>query len=97
MEVDNKFEKDEFVSFLPLAWIGEQMMCLSSALLTGFTVNFPEKPETVQENIREIGPNVMFSPPRIWENMTATVQVKIMDASAFKRWMYNWALPIGYE
>jgi long-chain acyl-CoA synthetase len=97
MEVDGKFEKDEFVSFLPLAWIGEQMMCLSSALLTGFAVNFPEKPETVQENIREVGPTVMFSPPRIWENMTSTVQVKIMDASAPKRWMYHWALPVGYE
>jgi long-chain acyl-CoA synthetase len=96
MEVDNKFEKDEFVSFLPLAWIGEQMMCLSSALLTGFTVNFPEKPETVQENIREIGPTIMFSPPRIWENMTSTVQVKVMDASALKRRMYTWALPVGY-
>jgi long-chain acyl-CoA synthetase len=96
MEVDGKFEKDEFVSFLPLAWIGEQMMCLSSALLTGFTVNFPEKPETVQENIREIGPTIMFSPPRIWENMTSTVQVKVMDASALKRRMFNWALPVGY-
>ena len=96
MEVDNKFARDEFVSFLPLAWIGEQMMCLSSALLTGFTVNFPEKPETVQENIREIGPTIMFSPPRIWENMTSTVQVKVMDASALKRRMYNWALPVGY-
>ena len=97
MEVDPKFETDEFVSFLPLAWIGEQMMCLSSALLTGFTVNFPEKPETVQENIREIGPNIMFSPPRIWENMTSTVQVKVMDASWLKRKMYEWALPIGCE
>jgi long-chain acyl-CoA synthetase len=96
MEVDGKVEKDEFVSFLPLAWIGEQMMCLSSALLTGFTVNFPEKPETVQENIREIGPTIMFSPPRIWENITSTVQVKVMDASALKRRMYNWALPVGY-
>ena len=96
MEVDNKFGGDEFVSFLPLAWIGEQIMCLSSALLTGFTVNFPEKPETVQENIREIGPTIMFSPPRIWENMTSTVQVKVMDASALKRRMYNWALPVGY-
>ncbi len=96
MEVDPKFESDEFVSFLPLAWIGEQMMCLSSALLAGFTVNFPEKPETVQENIREIGPNIMFSPPRIWENMTSTVQVKVMDASWLKRKMYEWALPVGY-
>ncbi|HSL91853.1 MAG TPA: AMP-binding protein, partial [Candidatus Limnocylindrales bacterium] len=97
MEVDSKTERDEFVSFLPLAWIGEQMMCLSSALLTGFTVNFPEKPETVQENIREVGPTIMFSPPRIWENMTSTVQVKVMDASRLKRAMYNWAVPVGYE
>jgi len=97
MEVDPKSEADEFVSFLPLAWIGEQMMCLSSALLTGFSVNFPEKPETVQENIREIGPTIMFSPPRIWENMTSTVQVKVMDASALKRRLYNWALPVGYD
>ncbi len=97
MEVDPKREKDEFVSFLPLAWIGEQMMCLSSALLTGFTVNFPEQPETVQENIREVGPTIMFSPPRIWENMTSTVQVKVMDASRLKRAMYNWAVPVGYR
>lgn len=97
MEVDSKTERDEFVSFLPLAWIGEQMMCLSSALLTGFTVNFPEKPETVQENIREIGPTIMFSPPRIWENMTSSVQVKVMDASRLKRAMYDWAVPVGYE
>ncbi|RMG61360.1 MAG: long-chain fatty acid--CoA ligase [Deltaproteobacteria bacterium] len=96
-EVDPKREDDDFVSFLPLAWIGEQMMSLSSALLIGFTVNFPEEPETVQENIREIGPHVMFSPPRIWENMTSTVQVKILDASPFKRFMYNKFLPVGYE
>ncbi len=96
-EVDPKREDDDFVSFLPLAWIGEQMMSVSSALLIGFTVNFPEEPETVQENIREIGPHVMFSPPRIWENMNSTVQVKILDATPFKRFMYNLMLPIGYQ
>ncbi|MCD6269370.1 MAG: AMP-binding protein, partial [Deltaproteobacteria bacterium] len=51
-EVDKKYESDEFVSFLPLPWIGEQMMAISSSLLFGFTVNFPEKPETAQDNVR---------------------------------------------
>ncbi len=95
-KVDPKYESDEFVSFLPLPWIGEQMMCVASALLFGFTVNFPEEPETATENIREIGPHVIFSPPRVWENLAATVQVKIMDASPFKRFMFNKCLPIGY-
>ena len=97
IKVDPKFQEDEFVSFLPLPWIGEQMMSVASALLVGFTVNFPEEPETVQENIREIGPNVMFSPPRIWENLAASVQVKIMDASPLKRLAFNMSLPIGYD
>jgi len=73
------------------------MVSVSSALLIGFTVNFPEEPETVQDNIREIGPHVMFSPPRIWENMTSTVQVKILDASRFKRMMYHYFLTVGYR
>jgi long-chain acyl-CoA synthetase len=94
-EVDPKRPDDEFVSFLPLAWIGEQMMSLSSALAVGFTVNFPEEPETVTENIREIGPHVMFAPPRVWESLNSTVQVKIMDTTPFKRFMYELCMPVG--
>jgi long-chain acyl-CoA synthetase len=93
--VDPKHPDDEFLSFLPLPWIGEQMMGVASALLVGFTVNFPEEPDTVQQNLREIGPNVMFSPPRIWENLAASVQVKVMDASPLKRFAFNRAMPIG--
>jgi long-chain acyl-CoA synthetase len=97
MSVDPMQPQDEFVSFLPLAWIGEQMMCLSCGLQVGFTINFPEEPETVQHDIREIGPQVMFSPPRIWENLVSQVQVKIEDSSYLKRKIYNWAMPVGYR
>ncbi len=94
-QVDPKRRGDEFVSFLPLAWIGEQMMSLSTALAVGFTVNFPEEPETVTENIREIGPHVMFAPPRVWESLASSVQVKIMDTSPFKRFMFDLCMPVG--
>jgi len=97
IQVDPKYGDDEFVSFLPLPWIGEQMMGVASALLVGFTVNFPEEPETVTENRREIAPNVMFSPPMIWENLAASIQVKVMDASWLKRKAFDAALPIGYR
>jgi long-chain acyl-CoA synthetase len=97
MAIDPAAPDDEFVSFLPLAWIGEQMMALSCGLTIGFTINFPEEPETAQENIREIGPQVMFSPPRIWENMVSQVQVKIEDSTRLKRAMFNWAMRIGTQ
>jgi long-chain acyl-CoA synthetase len=96
-EVDERFPDDEFVSFLPLAWIGEQMMSVATALSFGFTINFPEEPETSAENIREIGPHILFGPPRFWENLTSTVQVKIMDTAPFKRFMYERLMPIGYR
>jgi long-chain acyl-CoA synthetase len=96
-QVDPKYAQDEFVSFLPLAWIGEQMMAAASALLFGFCVNFPEEPDTVQADIREIGPHLIFSPPRVWENMAATVRVKIMETTRLKRLLYNLFMPIGLK
>ncbi|HEY5513370.1 MAG TPA: AMP-binding protein, partial [Geomonas sp.] len=96
-EVEVKRESDEFVSFLPLAWFGEQMMSLASALSVGFTVNFPEKPDTVLADLREIGPQIMFSPPRVWETIAATVQVKIMETTPFKRFMYTTFMGVGQK
>ncbi len=86
---------DEYVSFLPLAWIGEQMMSVSGAFLVGFTINFPEETSTVQADLREIGPHVIFSPPRIYEDMVSRVQVKLQDAGWFKRRVYEWFRPYG--
>ncbi|MBZ0277077.1 MAG: AMP-binding protein, partial [Anaerolineae bacterium] len=51
------YQTDEYVSFSPLAWITEQSLGLAGHLLTGFKVNFPEGPETVQTDIREIAPS----------------------------------------
>lgn len=94
-QVDPKRADDEFVSFLPLAWFGEQMISLASALTTGFTVNFPEKPETVMQDLREIGPHIIFSPPRVWESIASSVQVRIMETTPFKRFMYETFMSIG--
>ncbi|WP_449245948.1 AMP-binding protein [Desulfarculus baarsii] len=95
--VDPKLPDDEFVSFLPLPWIGEQMMSVSSALAVGFTVNFPEEPETAMADLYEIGPNVVFAPPRVWEQMARSVIVKHMDATWLKRLIYRFCMPIGYQ
>lgn len=97
MQVDPLEAGDEFVSFLPLAWIGEQMMSFACSLQRGFTLNFPEEPETAPADIREIGPQSMFSPPRIWENLVNQVQVKIEDTTRLKRSIYHWAMKIGYQ
>ena len=97
MAVDPCLETDDYVSYLPFAWIGEQMMSISCGLQIGYTLNFPEDPATAHENIREIGPHVMFAPPRMYEQMTRSVQVKYLDATWIKRMSYKLSTWIGYR
>lgn len=97
MAVDPCLDSDDYVSYLPFAWIGEQMMSISCGLQIGYTLNFPEEPETAQENIREIGPHVMFAPPRMYEQMTRTVQVKYLDSGWIKRKFYEFSTYVGYK
>ncbi len=97
MAVDPCYDTDDFVSYLPFAWIGEQMMSISCGLQVGYTLNFPEEPETAQENIREIGPHVMFAPPRLYEGMTRRVQVKYIDSTWIKRKIYEYGTKVGYR
>jgi len=97
MAVDPCYDTDDFVSYLPFAWIGEQMMSISCGLQVGYTINFPEEPTTAKEDIRQIGPHVMFAPPRLYEGMTRQVQVKYIDSSWIKRKIYEFSTKVGYK
>ena len=95
--VDAAEDSFEYVSFLPFAWIGEQEFGVYWPLYKAFAVNFPEKVETVQENIREIGPHILLAPPRIWEKICSDIQIKVQEAAWIKRFIYHKLLPIGYR
>lgn len=90
-------DTDDAVSFLPIAWIGEQLFNVSYSLYKGFTVNFPESQETVQENIREVGPQVLLLSPRLWEEHIRTIRVKMANASWLNRTLFNLALKAGFR
>jgi long-chain acyl-CoA synthetase len=94
-EVDPIREGNEIVSFLPFAWVGEQLVSVAIALHVGATVNFPEEPETARDDLREIGPHVMIAPPRFWEAMCSEYQVKIGDSGFVKRLATRAALALG--
>jgi long-chain acyl-CoA synthetase len=80
---------DSWLAYLPMAWIGDAFYTLVLSLVVGFTVNCPESPETVQRDLRELGPTTVLAPPRIWENMLTSVQVKAADSTRLKRWVFE--------
>ncbi len=97
LKVDPRQDKDEYLSFLPPAWITENVLGLTFHLRTGMIVNFPEAPETVQDNIREITPQALLFSARLWENMMAIVQVKMADASWINQQLYQLFIPVGHK
>jgi long-chain acyl-CoA synthetase len=88
---------DNYVSFSPLAWITEQALGLTAHLLYGFQVNFPESPETVQTDIREIAPSALLFPSRLWEGLARAMQNRINDSFWVNRALYKLFLPIAYR
>ena len=81
---------DEWLCYLPMAWIGDALYSTVLSLIVGFTCNCPESPDTVQRDLRELGPTAWLAPPRIWENMLTSVQVRATNASFLKRKLFDY-------
>jgi long-chain acyl-CoA synthetase len=97
LKADPKGPQDEYVSVLPLPWIMEQIYVLGWGLISRMKVNFVEEPETMMADFREIGPTFVLFAPRVWEALAAEVRAKVMDASAFKRRMFDIGMKMGLE
>jgi long-chain acyl-CoA synthetase len=80
---------EDVLAYLPMAWIGQNIFSYAQALVTGYTVNCPESPSTVMNDLREIGPTYYFAPPRVFEGMLTQVSIRMEDASRLKRAMYQ--------
>ena len=82
-------EKDNLISNFPAAWVGDSYFGTIPHLLTGAVLNFPEEPETIAEDTREVGPNFVIYGPRQWESIVSDIHVKIIDTSPLKRLTYQ--------
>ena len=86
---DRLGDTDEVLSYLPMAWVGDNLFSYAQALVAGFTVNCPESGDTVMTDMREIGPTFYFAPPRVFENLLTQVMIRMEDAGALKRRMFH--------
>src|SRR6202035_673349 len=80
---------DDHLAYLPMAWIGNSLLSMALHLWIGFTCNYPEKPETLLRDLRELGPTIALAPPRFWENTLTAVLVRAADAGGLKRSLFN--------
>jgi long-chain acyl-CoA synthetase len=88
-------EKDEMLSYLPLAHIYENIISLFVAITGGGIVNFVESLDTLNQNLREVSPTVFASVPRIWEKIASMVEIRMSDSTLLKKIFYRLAVLVG--
>ncbi|QFT97650.1 Long-chain-fatty-acid--CoA ligase FadD15 [Roseovarius sp. THAF8] len=88
-EFDHLTRNEEVLAYLPMAWVGDFIFSIGQAYWCGFCVNCPESPDTMQVNLREIGPTYYFAPPRVFEGQLTNVMIRMEDASRMKQWLFH--------
>lgn len=96
-ELESLTDAEEVLAYLPPAWIGQNMFSYTQFLVTGFTVNHPESPETVSIDLHDIGPTYYFAPPRVLEGLLTQVTIRMEDAGALKRALYKRFMSLAHR
>ncbi|WP_433215309.1 AMP-dependent synthetase/ligase [Dactylosporangium sp. CS-047395] len=77
--------RDSALSYLPLCHVAERVFTVWLGAASGVVVHFGESIATVQADLREVQPTILFGVPRIWEKMLAGVTTRLAGASRLKR------------
>ena len=93
--MDNLTHNDEALAYLPLAWVGDHLLCYVQSAVAGYSVSCPESPDTILEDRREISPTYFFAPPRVFESLLTLITVRMQDASALKRGPYDYFMRLA--
>jgi long-chain acyl-CoA synthetase len=88
-------EPDERISYLPFAHIFENYTSIFVPIRTGQVVSFAESMDTLFQNAREVSPTYFAGPPRIWEKLASTVDLRMADSTLLKRTLYRLAFAVG--
>lgn len=86
-----------FLSFLPVSHTFERQCGYYLALGMGCSIVYTRSIQQLAEDFRIVRPNVIISVPRIYERIYAKVQAKLARESAFVRFMFNWAVEVGWR
>lgn len=96
-EFDDLTQVEEILAYLPMAWVGDFIFAMGQAMWSGFCVSCPESPETMQQDLREIGPTYLFAPPAIFERQLTQVLIRMEDASKIKKAMFDHFMTVALE
>lgn len=88
---------DVLLSFLPLSHTFERTCGYYVPMMAGAEISYARSIQQLQEDLRTVRPTLLISVPRIYERVYAGIQTKLAEGSSFSRWLFNYAVDVGYQ
>ncbi len=85
----------ESLCFLPLCHIMARTADYHLQMALGTTINFSRSINTIQEDLLDVRPNILFSVPRLYEKIYDAVTQHGEKLTGRRKKIFNWAMTTG--
>ena len=92
--LNNLTEKDSIVSFLPLSIPTNLLFTFVTSLTSGMSLNLPESNQTIEKDLQEIGPTILYAPSFVYKHIITSISYRIESAtqSNYDRYMKHYEI-----
>lgn len=86
--------KDSIVSYLPLSIPTNLLFTFVTSLASGMSLNLPESNQTIEKDLQEIGPTILYAPSFVFKHIITSISYRIESATQanYDRYMGHYKL-----
>ena len=81
IELNKLSSKDSVVSYLPLSIPTNLLFTYVASMVTGMSLNLPESNQTIEKDLQEIGPSILYAPSFVFKHIITSISYRIESAS----------------
>ncbi len=85
----------ESLCFLPLCHVLGRTADYHLQMALGTTINFSESMKTIQKDLLDVRPNILFSVPRLYEKIFEGVNLHAQKLTGSDKKWFDWAMKVG--
>ena len=80
-ELNKLSQNDSIVSYLPLSIPTNLLFTYITSLVCGMSFNLPESNQTIEKDLQEIGPSILYAPSFVYKHIISSISYRIESAS----------------
>ena len=91
-ELNKLSQNDSIVSYLPLSIPTNLLFTYITSLVCGMSFNLPESNQTIEKDLQEIGPSILYAPSFVYKHIISSISYRIESAtqSNYDRYMKHY-------